>query len=99
MATTEKVFAEAQKNDRVCPLPMRWQELYELLPNKKRKGGGWEPAAPLILAAWSETPAISKIIRLREHIEWAERQGCLYRVHAFLKSLPENDWHHINDGV
>jgi len=27
----------------VCPQPMRWNELYEMLPAKKRVGNGWEP--------------------------------------------------------
>ena len=72
MMSLEQVLVEAQKNNRVCPKPQKWQQLYEMLPNKKRKGAGWEPSLPLILAAWSETPAISKILRLREYIEWAE---------------------------
>jgi hypothetical protein len=36
-----------QKNNRICPLPNRWQELYDMLPNKRRQGLGWEPALPL----------------------------------------------------
>jgi hypothetical protein len=32
---------------------------------------------------------------LRDHIEWADRQGCLDEVFAFLKSLPEEDWHYM----
>ena len=68
-----------------------------MLPNKKRKGAGWEPALPLILGAWWDTPAISKIMRLREHIEWAETQGCLEEVATFLRKLPEDQWHHTGD--
>ena len=97
MITVEDVLAEAQKNKRVCPQPQKWQELYELLPNKKRKGLGWEPALPLILAAWWDTPAMSKMLRLREHIEWAALHGCLDQVHGFIQSLSEDEWHHIGD--
>jgi hypothetical protein len=56
MATKEEVLAEAQRNNRVCPQPQKWSELYELLPNKRRKGNGWEPSLPLILAAWWDAP-------------------------------------------
>ena len=34
MATLEEALEEAQKNNRVCPQPMRCQELYEILPEK-----------------------------------------------------------------
>jgi hypothetical protein len=52
-------------------MPMRWDHLYKLLPNRRRKGVGWEPALPLILAAWDEAPALFKAVRLKEHLEWA----------------------------
>jgi hypothetical protein len=42
MATLEEVFAEGQKNNRVCPHPQKWQQLYEMLPQKQRKGAAWE---------------------------------------------------------
>jgi hypothetical protein len=97
MVTIEDALAEMQKNDRVCPLPQKWQDLYEMLPDKKRKGLGWDPALPPILAAWWDTPALLKTLRLREHIEWAAAHGCLERVYSFLKALPEEQWHHIGE--
>ena len=39
-------------NERVCPQPQRWNELWKMLPNRKRIGNGWDPPLPLILAAW-----------------------------------------------
>ena len=68
-----------------------------MLPNKMRKGAGWEPALPLILAAWHDTPALSKMLRLQDHIEWADAHKVLKVVSHFLRSLPESDWHHIGD--
>ena len=97
MATLEEVLVEVQKNNRICPQPQKWQQLYEMLPNKKRKGGGWEPALPLILAAWWDTPALPKMLRLREHIEWAAAHGCIKRVSSFLHELPEDQWHHTGE--
>lgn len=97
MATLEQILADVQRNGRVCPQPQRWQQLYELLPNKRRAGGGWEPALPLILAAWWDTPAISKMARLREHLEWADAHGCLEQVSVFLAGLKEEEWHHLGD--
>ena len=97
MVTLEQALEDAQKNDRVCPQPLKWKELYDLLPKRVRKGNGWEPSLPLILAAWDDTPALSKILRLREHIEWASEHGCLDSIYEFMINLDENEWHHIGD--
>ena len=94
MATINEVFAETEKNGRVCPQPSRWNELWELLPNRQRKGNGWEPSLPLILAAWGDTPILLKKLRLREHLEWAQKHGCLDTVYEFLVNLKEEDWYH-----
>lgn len=96
-ATLEEVLAEAKKHKRICPLPQKWNELYKILPDKKRKGNGWEPALPLILAAWWDTPAMLKMIRLQEHIEWASEHGALDAVRDFLMNLKEEEWHHVGD--
>ena len=94
MATLSEVIKEIQKDGRVCPQPSKWQELWEMLPNKKRKGVRWEPPLPLILAAWDDTPAISKKIRIHEHIRWAKKHGVLDTVYEFLKSLKKDDWYY-----
>ncbi len=86
----------AQANGRVCPLPLKWNELWESLPDRCRVGGGWLPALPLILAAW-DGPFLLKILRLREHIEYAEEHGSLVLVDHFLRSLPESEWAHVTD--
>jgi hypothetical protein len=97
MVTIDEVLKEIQKNNRVCPQPKKWNELFQMLPNKRRKGNGWEPALPLILAAWWDTPPMSKMLRLQEHIEWASKEGCLEEIHKFLSELKEEDWYHIGD--
>ena len=94
MPTLEEALAEAQKNERVCPQPDAWNKLYQMLPNKRQIGAGWEPALPLILAAWWDTPALLKMLRVREHLEWADKHGCLEQVHSYLCRLAEKDWHH-----
>jgi hypothetical protein len=95
--TLEVVLAEAQKNRRVCPQPQRWQELYEMLPGKRRTDSGWEPPLPLILSGWWATPALAKILCVRSQLEWAEVHGVLAWVYDFLRSLPEDEWHHLGE--
>ncbi|MEP6791487.1 MAG: hypothetical protein ABI907_08965 [Ramlibacter sp.] len=91
--TVEEVILESRKNNRVCPMPARWQQLYDMLPGKQRH----QPPPPVIGAAWNVTPSMSKRMCLRDHIEWADKQGMLGHLHAFLKLLPEDQWHHMGD--
>ena len=88
MATLDEVLEEVQKSNRICPLPQKWLRLYEMPPDKTRKGGGWEPFLPTILGAWSDTPALSKILRFRDHIQWAADHGCLDQIFPSCKIYP-----------
>ena len=83
------LLSYVQANRRVCPQPQRWKGLWQMLPNRHRVGGGWEPPLPLILAAWWDTPPLLKMIRLHEHLEYAKRHGVFDQVDAFLRALPE----------
>jgi hypothetical protein len=95
--SAENLIAYCRENNRVCPQPDRWIELWEMLPDRKQIGAVWEPPLPLILAAWHETPATSKMLRLAEHIHWADAHGVLPLVATFLRNLPEEDWHHVGE--
>jgi len=78
-------------------MPMQWNEVWNLLPCRKQVGSGWEPALPLILASWHDTPAIYKISRLEEHIRWAEKHGVLEEIYTFLNNLTEDQWFHLGE--
>jgi hypothetical protein len=86
-----------QENGRVCPMPSQWDALWEMLPNRKRAASGSEPALPLILGAWQNAPALLKMLRLKEHIDWADQHGVLDEVDKFLRSLPESEWAHFRE--
>jgi hypothetical protein len=93
-SSVETVIEFARSEGRVCPQPQRWNELWEMLPEKKRVGVGWSPSLPLILAAWWETSNTDKQERLFSHIRYAAEHGALERVHSFLISLPHDQWHY-----
>ena len=84
-------------NRRVCPMPSRWNELWEMLPDRKQVDTGWEPPLPLILAAWADTPALAKILRVEEHIRYADKHGVLPEIDAFLRGLKEDEWAHLGE--
>lgn len=89
--TVENLVAYCRVNDRVCPLPPLWNDLWEMLPNRARVGAGWQPPPPLILAAWHDTPAMLKMLRLKEHIDWAAKHGELESIGNFLREMREED--------
>ena len=95
--SAEQLLAYCQENGRVCPIPDKWNQLWEMLPDRVRKGAGWEPPLPLILAAWHHTSGLEKRLRLSEHIEWAETHQQLPEIDSFLRELSESEWHHLND--
>jgi len=93
--TAETLIAYCRDKDRVCPQPTRWSQLWEMLPNRHRVDGGWQPPLPLILAAWHDTPALLKTLRLAEHIEWAAKHQALHKIAAFVRGLREDEWCHL----
>lgn len=93
MLAIEEAIAIGTKDGRICPQPQRWNELWELLPNRERKGAGWTPPLPLILAAWWETSDTQKQERFYEHLIWAENHDALGAVLNFLKKLQNSNGH------
>lgn len=68
-----------------------------MLPDRRQIGAGWEPPLPLILGAWHHVSNLEKMLRLAEHIQWADKHGKLTEASAFLRGLVESDWHHLGD--
>jgi hypothetical protein len=72
-------------DDFICPVPMKWSDVYTSLLEVWRKDGSKsddKPPVPLILAAWWYTPLLAKKVRWLETIEWARQHGCLELIPA-----------------
>jgi hypothetical protein len=96
--TFDSLWAYCVENKRLVPAPPEWADLHGMLANRQQKlSGGWEPSAPLILAAWHCTMPIEKHLRFKEHIQWAADHNQLEEVGAFLRSLPEDRWVHFGE--
>ena len=66
-----------------CPLPIKWNEVYESLLQVWRITGLPEsdkPPVPLILAAWHETTGLQKLLRWKETIDWARKHDCSHLI-------------------
>ena len=94
----ESLVIYCKELGRFCPQPNYWNQLWELLPGRMQKSsGGWVPALPLILAAWWHTSGLDKMLRLHEHIQWADEHGVIDEVDVYLRSLTEEQWFHGKD--
>ena len=91
-AELESLLAYVSSEGRVCPMPIFWDRLWQMLPGRQRMGGGWKPPVPLILAAWKCAPAGAKRERLMCHIRYANDKGVLKEVGDFLRGLRPEDW-------
>lgn len=77
---------------RICPMPLEWNALWDMLPDKRRIGNGWDPQLPLILAAWWDASPMAKRIVLEEHIQYAAEHNALDLVDDFLRNLRPDQW-------
>ena len=94
----EEITDYCKSENRICPQPQLWNSMWAMLKDKVRKpSGGFNPPAPLILAAWWETSDTSKQMRLMEHLVWADNHNQLNEITGFLINLSEDQWHHINE--
>ncbi len=95
--TFDSLTSYCRENDRVCPQPPLWNDLWKLLPERRQTGSSWEPSLPLILGAWHHASNLDKMARLSYHIRWAEKHGALKEIAVFLQGLTEEQWHHLGD--
>jgi hypothetical protein len=67
-----------------------------MLPNRTRRGSGWNPPLPLILAGWWDSSPRQKKERFLEHLAWAQREGVVDAVVGVLRTLGTADWYLVD---
>lgn len=90
----DALMVVARRNNRVCPRPVRWAELYQLLEGDRYQD--LQPP-PVERYVWTSLSQLQKRLRFREHVEWAERHGKLAEVARFMDGLAEADWLHMGE--
>jgi hypothetical protein len=88
--SVDDVLVEARRNNRVCPQPVFWFQLYDLLPEGPRR-----PAPPPDGPVWRSSSSLAKRMALRDQLEYADRVGVLPAVNTFLRKMREQDWLHM----
>ena len=94
----ETIINEIAGPNWVCPKPPDWNELYDMLPDRKRVGAGSEPPVPLILSAWWHTSDTEKKQRFLIHLRWARDKSVLDKILSYLKELDKGDWIRMGEG-
>lgn len=96
----EDVISFVRAEGRVCPKPDCWDELWRMLPGRKRVGINEHlplyPPVP-IFAAWQNTPDEQKRERLIIQLKYAAKHGVLEKVEEFLKSIKYDQWSYEGD--
>jgi hypothetical protein len=96
--TADALVEYCRTGRRICPQPQAWNRVWEMLPDRKQeRSSGWNPSLPLILAAWHHATDLEKILRLREHIQWADEHGAISAIDEYIRGLSEEQWFHGND--
>ncbi|MEJ8836078.1 hypothetical protein [Ramlibacter sp. AN1133] len=92
--TVHTVMVVARRHNRVCPHPSHWIQLYQLLGGERHPDLQAPPLQPWL---WPQLSGLQKRLRFREHVEWAERHGCLDQVARFMGRMEEGDWVHMGE--
>jgi hypothetical protein len=92
--TVDGLIGYCSENERVCPVPNKWNELFQMINKNHKHGSVSELKIPLILGGWWHSSDADKQARLIHHIEWAAQHDALVAASSFLRGLREEDWHH-----
>ncbi len=96
--TLESLWEYCTSNNRMCPIPMKWNDLFGTLKNTKQNpDGGWTPSLPFILNGWEMSMPFQKSMRFKEHIQWAADNNQLEEVGTYLRTLSETEWAHYGE--
>jgi hypothetical protein len=93
--TADDVMALARRNNRVCPRPLLWAALYELVEGDRYADLSPPPVQPW---TWKTLSNLQRRLRFRDHIAWADRHGKLDALARYLEALAEPDWVHMGEG-
>lgn len=89
--TFETLWKYCISNNRICPMPMKWNDLFNLLKDNKKLN------LPLILNGWEMSSPLEKNLRFKDHIKSAENTDQLEEISEYLRLLKENDWAHYGE--
>ena len=92
--SADLLMVQARRNNRVCPRPALWRQLYLEL-------GGADcvdlPPPPVEAWLWGKLSSLQRRLFFREYLEWGDRHGRLPAIARFMDALGEADWLHMGE--
>lgn len=89
--TLESLWEYCTSSNRVCPMPMKWNDFFNILKDQKSLD------LPLILNGWEMSSPLEKSLRFKDHIQSAADHNQLDEIGHYLRSLKEEDWAHYGE--
>ena len=89
--TFETLWEYCTNNNRVCPMPMKWNDLFNLLKGHEKLD------LPLILNGWEMSSPLEKNLRFKEHIQSAQDTEQIEEIGEYIRLLKEDDWAHYGE--
>lgn len=91
MTNKQKLVDYVKSNNRICPLPKKWDAIFKIIRNELPPN----KLVPLILGAWHFTEDSEKQERLIEQIEFAFSLANekTEKFEEAIYELPEIDWY------
>lgn len=77
-------------NNRICPQPMKWNELFNILKRIVKDKNKLSP--PLILAGWNFSDDCQKKDRFQEHLQLIKEENITAAI-IFLDELKKEEWY------
>jgi hypothetical protein len=91
--TLSDLLDYCKSNNRVCPKNIYWNAFYSLLPDKEEK----RPPVPLLVPESGIIHDSFRQLRLSDQVYWAYYTGAIKKGDHFLRSLSEDQWHHLDE--
>lgn len=83
-------------NDRVCPQRDFWNHLWVINAKTKTLDSILnQQKLPVLDKNSTEKEKIQRSVRLRKYIEYADKNELINQMDEFIRSIPENKWHHF----
>ncbi len=93
--TFDEFIFEITKNNRICPIPKFWNDLYSIVIDSDFNEHQ-SPSLPLILGAWWDTSDSDKSERLKDLINWCFKANVADVAWAYISQLKDSEWHYAS---
>ena len=81
---------------RSYPTPRYWERLYQILEEEAEKRGKTPPPPPLTHGLEHDPTEEEKVERLREQLNWADRNTLLHQIQMFFEAMPPSAWEKLS---